>query len=124
MPSPEVPGIDELWKVDFGEPHPGEPAEERPALILGPDNLSVNSDVPVILVPLTTASRAIRTHIAIDSTPETGLDDPSYVQCEYIRSVARDRLRHRFDTASAPLAPKSLARSGRCSARCWASPPR
>ena len=99
MPSPAVPGIDELWKVDFGEPHPGEPAEERPALILGPDNLSVNPYVPVILVPLTTTSRSIRTHIAVDSTPETGLDYPSYIQCEYIRSVARDRLRHRTGTA-------------------------
>ena len=88
--------VDDLWLVDFGDPHPGEPAALRPALVLGPPD-TFGPDFPfVIVVPLTTTRRGLSLHVEIESSTETGLDDISYAQCELIRSVNRRRLVHRL----------------------------
>jgi mRNA interferase MazF len=87
--------IDELWLVDFGEPFPGEPAQIRPALIVGPPE-SFGPDFPfVIVVPLTTRRRGLSLHIEIEAEDATGIDATSYAQCELIRAMSRRRLLHR-----------------------------
>ncbi len=35
-------------------------------------------------------------HVEVEATTATGLDDTSYVQCELIRSVNRNRLVHQL----------------------------
>ena len=88
--------IDELWLVDFGQPHPGEPASQRPALVLGPPD-TFGSGFPVVIVaPLTTTHRGLSLHMEVPATPRTGLRNPSYVQCELIRAVNRRRLLHKL----------------------------
>lgn len=53
--------------------------------------------MPFVLVcPLTTARRGISLHIELDADQTTGLDHPSYVQCELLRSISRRRLVHRI----------------------------
>lgn len=84
--------IDDLWLVDFGPPHPAEPAFRRPALIVGPPD-SFGWEFPVsIVVPLTTARRDLACHVEVEVTPGNGLAQTSYAQCELVRSVNRDRL--------------------------------
>lgn len=90
--------IDDLWLVDFGQPHPGEPASYRPALILGPPDTFGPGFPFVIVTPLTTSRRGLSLHIEIEATPETGLDTTSYIQCELIRSINTDRLVHQLGT--------------------------
>lgn len=88
--------IDELWLVDFGEPHPGEPALHRPALVVGPPE-HFGASLPFVLVcPLTTVRRGLSLHIEVDPDAASGLDHVSYVQCEQIRSVSTRRLTHRL----------------------------
>ena len=88
--------VDDLWLVDFGDSHPGEPAGLRPALVLGPPE-TFGSDFPfVIVVPLTTTRRGLSLHVEIKPEGETGLDATSHVQCELIRSINRRRLVHRL----------------------------
>lgn len=88
--------IDDIWLADFGDPYPGEPAWNRPALVLGPPD-AFGTDLPyVILTPLTTTRRGLSIHIEVDANDTTGLDETSYVQCELIRSVNRRRLIHRL----------------------------
>ncbi len=95
--------IDDLWLADFGEPHPGEPASIRPALVLGPPE-SFGSGFPfVIAAPLTTKRRGLSIHVEVDATAGTGLDETSYVQCELLRSISRGRLLHRLGTAPADV---------------------
>jgi mRNA interferase MazF len=90
--------VDDLWLVDFGEPYPGEPAHHRPALVLGPPD-TFGADFPfVIVTPLTTTHRGLSLHIEVGPTEDTGLDDVSYVQCELIRSINRQRLVHQLGT--------------------------
>ncbi len=86
--------IDNLWLVDFGDPYPGEPAAHRPALILGPPDTFGPGFPYVIVAPLTTARRGLSLHVEVGATERTGLDSTSYVQCELIRSINRNRLVH------------------------------
>jgi len=88
--------VDDLWLVDFGEPLPGEPASHRPALVLGPPDTFGSGFPFVIVTPLTTVHQGLSLHVEVDAAVDTGLDDTSYIQCELIRSVNRDRLVHRL----------------------------
>ncbi|HEX9854494.1 MAG TPA: type II toxin-antitoxin system PemK/MazF family toxin [Acidimicrobiia bacterium] len=88
--------VDDLWLVDFGEPYPGEPAAHRPALILGPPDTFGPGFPFVIVVPLTTVRRGLSLHIETEASADSGLDATSYIQCELIRSINRNRLVHRL----------------------------
>ena len=88
--------VDDLWLVDFGDPYPGEPAAHRPALVLGPHDTFGPGFPFVIVVPLTTAQRGLSLHVEVEASADTGLAATSYVQCELIRSVNRNRLVHRL----------------------------
>lgn len=92
--------VDDLWLVDFGQPYPGEPASYRPALILGPPDTFGHGFPFVIATPLTTTRRRLSLHIEVEATAETGLDTASYIQCELIRSINRNRLVHRLGAIS------------------------
>ncbi|WP_419552608.1 type II toxin-antitoxin system PemK/MazF family toxin [Candidatus Poriferisodalis sp.] len=95
--------VDELWLIDFGEPHPGETAFGHPALVLGPPNI-FGSDFPLVIVaPLTTTWRGLSLHVEVEADESNGLGDTSYVQCELLRSVHRHRLVHRLGTLSADV---------------------
>jgi len=94
---------DDIWIVDFGEPYPAEPAAHRPALVIGPPD-TFGIDFPfVILVPLTTTRRGLSLHVEIEPSVETGLRETSYVQCELIRSVNRQRLVRRIGDVSSDV---------------------
>ena len=93
--------IDDLWLVDFGDPHPGEPVAHRPALVLGPPEMFGQGFPFVIVAPLTTTRRGLSLHVEVEATADTGLDETSYVQCELIRSVTRSRLIHHLGAVTA-----------------------
>ncbi|HEX6220238.1 MAG TPA: type II toxin-antitoxin system PemK/MazF family toxin [Acidimicrobiia bacterium] len=90
--------IDDLWLVDLGEPHPGEPAAHRPALVLGPPDSFGPAFPFVIVTPLTTTRRGLSLHIEVEPTEESGLDETSYIQSELLRSINRKRLARRLGT--------------------------
>jgi mRNA interferase MazF len=93
--------VDDLWLVDFGEPHPGEPARRRPALVVGPPNTFGPLFPFSIVTPLTTAQRGLSLHVEVEATAQTGLDETSFIQCELIRSVSRQRLIRRLGAIDA-----------------------
>ena len=88
--------VDELWLVDFGDPYPGEPAAHRPALVIGPPDTFGPAFPFVIVTPLTTTRRGLSLHIEVEANAHTGLGETSYIQCELIRSINRNRLVHRL----------------------------
>lgn len=95
--------VDELWLVDFGEPYPGEPSRRRPALVIGPPGTFGPGFPFAIVTPLTTARRGLSLHIEVEAGRGTGLAETSYIQCELIRSVNRDRLVHRLGLVDAEV---------------------
>lgn len=82
----------EFWLVDFGEGFPGEPADRRPALVLGPSDIFGGALPFTILAPLTTRRRGLSLHVEVEPTPANGLTQTSYVQSELLRSVNARRL--------------------------------
>ena len=88
--------VDDLWLVDFGGPYPGEPAERRPALVIGPPETFGPGFPFVVVVPLTTTRRGLSLHVEVEASAATGLEEISYAQCELIRSISRNRLVHRL----------------------------
>jgi mRNA interferase MazF len=90
--------VDDLWRVDFGRPHPGEPGDLRPALIIGPPETFGPGFPFLVVVPLTTTKRELSLHLEVEASAATGLDEVSYIQCELLRSVNRNRLVHRLGT--------------------------
>ena len=92
---------DEIWLTDFGDPFPGEPAHHRPSLIIGPSRLFPDNLPFAVVVPLTTTRRGLSLHIEIEPDASNGLDDVSYAQCEWLRSINRRRLVTRLGAADA-----------------------
>lgn len=96
--------IDDIWLIDFGDVHPGEPAGHRPAMVLGPPDTFGPAFPFVIVAPLTTSRRGLSLHVEVEADDASGLETTSYVQCELIRSVNRRRLVHRIGSATPPTA--------------------
>lgn len=94
------PRRSEIWLVDFGEPIGREQSGRRPALIVSADPLNEGPAGVVIAVPLTTAHRALPSHVEIDSNSESGLDEVSYAKCEDVKSISEQRLIARLGTAN------------------------
>ena len=44
------------------------------------------------------SKRGLSLHVEIESTNSTGLNETSYVQCELLRSINKERLTHRLGT--------------------------
>jgi mRNA interferase MazF len=91
----------DVWLTDFGDPYPGEPANHRPALVIGPID-AFGQDFPfAVVVPLTTTRRGLSLHIEVEGSPENGLHETSYAQCELLRSINRRRLVERLGNVDA-----------------------
>jgi len=69
----------------------------RPALVLSVDKFNQGPADLVIVVPITKTKRPILTHVMVPEG-EAGLTFDSYIKCEDLRSISKDRLvRHMGD---------------------------
>ncbi len=81
----------EIWLADLDPTRGRERAGRRPVLVLSVDAFNSGPADLVIVVPLTTRIRGIRSHIGVDP-PEGGVRKPSAVLCEAVRSISKHRL--------------------------------
>ena len=81
--------------LDLNQTRGHEQAGIRPALIVSVDLFNDGPAGLVIVCPITSRSKAVRSHVAI-LAPEGGLTTASYVKCEDIRSVSSERLIRRL----------------------------
>jgi mRNA interferase MazF len=81
----------EVWLVDFGEPIGREQSGRRPAVVVSADRLNESRAGVVIVVPITTALRGLRSHVEIEQGG-SGLDEISYAKCEDVKSISEQRL--------------------------------
>jgi mRNA interferase MazF len=94
-----IPSRGEVWKVDLEPVRGHEQGRIRPALVVSSDTLNHGNSGLVTIVPMTTKSRPIRTFFRIDP-PEGGLSQVSFIICDQIRTIARERLGKRFGNVS------------------------
>ena len=90
----------EVWSLSLDPTRGHEQAGTRPALIISVDEFNQGPAELIIVLPITTKERRIPFHVKLEP-PEGGLKSKSFVKCEDVRSVSKDRLGHRFGTVSA-----------------------
>ena len=74
----------------------------RPALILSVDTFNSGPADLVIVLPITSRSKGVRSHVMIPAN-EAGLSVDSFIKCEDIRSVAKGRLIRRLGAVSTSI---------------------
>jgi len=85
------PSRGEVWLVDLSPTRGHEQAGKRPGLIVSADLFNQGPAGLVVILPITTTARDIPFHVEI-SPPEGGLRKRSFVRCDNIRSISKERL--------------------------------
>lgn len=80
-----------VWLADLSPTRGSEQAGRRPVAILSTERFNTGKSSLVIVCPMTTRDRNIRTHIRVEP-PEGGLDRTSFVLSEAVRSISKERL--------------------------------
>ena len=85
------PSRGEIWLVDLNPACGHEQAGRRPALVVSIDDFNHGPAGLVIIIPITTKDKGIPLHVGV-FPPEGGLNEQSFIKCEDVRSVAKERL--------------------------------
>jgi mRNA interferase MazF len=93
------PSRGEVWRGDLDPVRGHEQGRVRPVLVVSSDHLNHGGLRLVTVVPLTTKGRPINSWLRIDP-PEGGLSQISFVICDQIRTISKERLSKRFGTMS------------------------
>jgi mRNA interferase MazF len=87
-----LPSRGDIWSVNFDPTLSREQAGARPALVLSVDKFNHGPAELVIVMPLTSKDKRQPIHVPV--TPlEGGLTVPSFIKCEDIRSVSKQRFK-------------------------------
>jgi mRNA interferase MazF len=89
----------EVWMVEFDPVRGHEQAGRRPALVVSSDVFNRGHADLLIVLPLTTKARTVRSHVAI-LAGEAGLRRNSFIKCEDVRSIAKERVGRRLGSVS------------------------
>jgi mRNA interferase MazF len=98
-PAPE-PARGEVWYARLDPIVGHEQGGERPCLVVSDDRFNHSRAHLVIAVPITRTERGIASHVRIDP-PEGGLKAVSFIKCEDVRSISKQRLQSRWGRVSA-----------------------
>ena len=82
----------EIWDLNFDPTMGHEQAGIRPALILSEDIFNEGPAELIVVLPITRTKRKVRWHVAVTPS-EGGLASESFIQCESVRSVSKQRLK-------------------------------
>jgi len=86
-----LPNRGEIWLADLNPTRGHEQAGARSVLIISTNTFNHGPADLVFVLPLTRTDRRIPIHIPIDP-PEGGVSARSYILCDALRSIAKDRL--------------------------------
>ena len=86
-----LPRRGELWLADLQPTKGHEQTGRRPVLIVSANEFNFGPATLVFALPLTRTERQIPFHIAVDP-PEGGLKARSFILCDSLRSISRERL--------------------------------
>lgn len=87
------PSYFELWYIDWNPSRGSEQSGIRPALIIQNDLANQNIKYPnTIVLAVSTKGKPVSFHIKIDPSIKNGLKEISYVKCEQIMTISKDRL--------------------------------
>lgn len=93
------PSRGEVWLVNLDPVRGHEQAGRRPGVVMSVAPFNHGPAGLVFIVPITTRDRGIPLHVEA-SPPEGGLRERSFVKCEDLRSISKDRLVECWGTLS------------------------
>ncbi len=91
----------EIWLVNLDPTLGREQAGTRPALVISENLFNQSYAELVIVIPITSQNKNIRSHIQI-AKGEGGLTMESFAKCEDIRSISKQRLKKKLGKVSQP----------------------
>jgi mRNA interferase MazF len=94
------PSRGDVWFVNLNPTRGHEQAGMRPGLVVSVDPFNHGPAGLVVLLPLTSVAKGIPFHVPINP-PEGGLKAKSFIKCEDVRSVSKERLSGRLGKVSA-----------------------
>jgi len=89
----------EVWLVDLNPIRGREPFGRRPALVISVDPFNQGPAELIVVIPVTSKEKGIPFHVPIEIS-ERGLLKRSFIKCEDIRSISKDRLSKRLGPVS------------------------
>jgi mRNA interferase MazF len=89
----------EIWMVDLNPTRGREQRGKRPALVVSHDTFNSGPAELVVVLPITGTARGIPFHVPVDP-PEGGVKKSSYIKCEDVRSISKERLAKRWGVVS------------------------
>jgi mRNA interferase MazF len=102
----------DIWLFDPDPTRGREQKKSRPCVILSVDTYNNGPADLLIVVPMTTKNKSIPCHIP---TKVDGLDQVSYIMCDQIRCIAKERIEKiRKQTKLASVNKKTLEEIERC----------
>ena len=93
------PSRGDIWLVNFDPTKGREQAGNRPALVISINPFNHGPADLVIVLPLTSQAKGIPSHVSV-RPPEGGLTLPSYIKCEDVRSISKQRLARRLGSVT------------------------
>ena len=86
------PSRSDIWDLHLDGATGHETAKTRPALILSEDLFNEGPAGLVVVAPVAKSQGGVRWHVALGAS-EGGLASLSFIQCENVRSVSRQRFK-------------------------------
>lgn len=93
------PDRGDVWSVVLDPTIGREQAGTRPALVISVDKFNHGPSDLIIVLPMTTHDKKQPLHVPVNP-PEGGLPRTSFVKCEDVRSVSKERFRKRYGSIS------------------------
>ena len=98
--APPTPRRAEVWTAALDPVRGHEQGGRRPCLVVSTNRFNQGPTELVVLVAITSRIRPIPLYVQI-APPEGGLQQPSAIMCDQIRTAARERLQRRLGQVTA-----------------------
>jgi mRNA interferase MazF len=98
--SASEPSRGDVWTINLHPTVGREQAGTRPALVVSVDKFNHGPADLVVVLPITSKNKNQPIHVPV-KPPEGGLSMVSFVKCDDIRSVSKQRLKQFYGTVSA-----------------------
>jgi mRNA interferase MazF len=86
-----------VWLVELDPTRGHEQGGTRPALVVSVDKFNRGPAELVVILPITSRDKGINTHVRVEPQAR-GLKEPSFIKCEEVRCVSKERFRELWGT--------------------------
>lgn len=91
----------EIWLVDWNPRRGSEQLGRRPALVIQTDAANSNPRYPnTIVLTLSTKGLPVATHVQLEPDSTNGLRETSWVKCEQVLTISKERLLQKWGQVS------------------------